>query len=307
MNIKDIPSQRIGIVYTVTCFVSWGLLPIFWKQFLSISPFEIVAQRIFWSFVFSGVIIVLWKKWTLLKNIFSSPKKIIIAVLCSLIIAANWLIYVYAINTNQIVEASMGYYINPIFSIFLGVLVLKERLNIFQSGAVVLAAAGVIYMALDFGHLPWIALMLALTFGIYGLVKKMLKLDAIAGLNSDTMFLAPFALVYIIYCHSSGEVSTIPLTWMNSLLLICTGPVTLFPLFCFAQGANRIELSSIGFIQFLAPTIKLIIGVFLYNEPFTSTHIISFSCIWAALGIYTAGSIFYIRKNRRQNPEIINF
>lgn len=284
---SDKTGRRSGTLYTIAAFVTWGLLPGYWKMLKAVPADEIVFHRIIWTFIVSLALIFFTGRIKVLTNILKDRRLRIITLLSSLTIVSNWFIYVYAVNTGRIVEASLGYFINPLVNIFLGMVVLKERLKSLQYAAIFLAAVAVIYMAADLGSFPWIALALAFSFGFYGLIKKIGNLDSIASLTAETFFLLPVAAAAVVFKEytGSGAMGSSPAHII--LLLSGAGVVSAVPLFWFAQGAKMIPLSRIGFIQYISPTIMLLIGVAVYGESFTFTHAVSFSLIWSALVLYT--------------------
>lgn len=285
-----------GTVYTFSAFVMWGLLPGYWKMLKSVPSDEIIFHRNIWTFAVSITLVFLTGRRKALKNILKSGRLRIIVFFSSVTIVVNWLIYVYAVNTGQIVEASLGYFINPLVNIFLGMIVLKERLTRMQISALLLAAGAVIYMAADFGHFPWIAVVLAFSFGLYGLIKKMGDLDSIASLSVETLFLLPAAVVVLLFRwhNGTGTMGNVSLTM--DLILSGTGVISALPLFFFAQGARMIPLSRVGFLQYISPSIMLLIGITLYGEIFTFTHAVSFSLIWCALALYSVSSLLGRRR-----------
>lgn len=289
MNTTPNNAQTSGILAASLSYVIWGFLPLYWKLLGDVSAGEILAHRIVWSFVFMLFILMIAKKlklfWTDLKELMSHRKRFIAITSASIIISFNWVLYIWAVNTDQVVQASLGYYINPLISILLGIFVLKERLTFWQMISFALAFIGVIYLTVHFGTVPWIALLLAVSFGVYGLIKKMVNLGAMSGLAIETMFITPIALLFLSFVHINGNGAFADGT-LQTLLLVGAGVATAVPLLLFASGARKIPLSMIGFLQYIAPTLMLIIGVFLYNEPFTKYHLIAFVCIWSALAIY---------------------
>lgn len=287
-----------GTVYTVTAFVMWGLLPGYWKMLKAVPSDEIVFHRIIWTFIISIVLVFLTGRREALMNILRNRKLRIIVFFSSLTIVSNWLIYVYAVNTGRIVEASLGYFINPLVSILLGMIVLREKLTRIQITALILAACAVLYMSADLGSFPWIALTLAFSFGLYGLIKKMGDLDSIASLGVETLFLLPAAGYVIIFKEYNGTGAMGNASLSMVLILLGTGVVSAFPLFLFAEGARMIPLSRIGFIQYVSPSIMLLIGVAVYGEKFSFTHAVSFSLIWCALILYTVSGLIKIRGRR---------
>lgn len=292
MKIREMKNQNtIGVWYAIAAFTTWGVLPLYWKALDEIPAGEILAHRILWSFVLVACIMGACGRLTELKKIFRDKKAFISVAIGSVLISSNWFIYIWAVNNNHVVETSLGYYINPLISVLLGVLVLKERLSSRQIVSLILAAVGVIISTVHYGKIPWTALLLALSFGLYGLVKKTAKLDSLAALALETMFVVPVSLVYLLinYSTGSGSYESTSLTLM--LLLVFSGVATSLPLYWFAQGARLVPLSTIGFIQYLAPSISLILGVFIFEEPFTTVDTISFGFIWTALLIYSLSGL----------------
>ncbi|MCL2155726.1 MAG: EamA family transporter RarD [Leptospirales bacterium] len=286
----------IGTLYTIAAFTAWGCLPGYWKLLKSIPPDEIVFHRIVWTCLFA-TIFVLWSgKKNVIVDILKNKKQRFIVIFSSIAIFINWLIYVYAINTDHIVEASLGYFINPLVSIFLGMIILKEKLTSIQITALILATGAVLYLSIDNGTFPWIAIIIAFSFGLYGLIKKMGNLDSMASLSVEMIFLLPFSVSIILFKEYNGTGAIQNSALLTNLILIGTGVISAVPLFWFAQGTRMISLSRIGFIQYITPSITLLIGVVIYKEAFTSIHVISFSLIWAALILYTA-SILLAKKD----------
>jgi len=288
--------QVTGTFYAILAFAFWGILPLFWKLLIAVPAWEILAHRIIWAFIFVGSLLVLKGKLKIIKQILKHRKKLLFIIFCSILLGFNWFIYVYAINSNQIIEASLGYYINPLFSILLGLLILKEKINFWQIISLFLASSGVLIIAIQYGKVPWIALSLTLTFGLYGLIKKISKIDSFTGLCLETMMILPAALLFLIYLHLNGTGSFLNLGLDITLLLICSGVVTALPLLWFAMSTKRIPLSRIGFIHFLSPTLTLIIGVVIFKEIFSLDHLLSFSFIWLALIIYTLSHFSFMLK-----------
>ena len=287
---KDRSEYIRGLIFAVLAFFTWGVLAVYWKLLKQVPPLEILSHRIWWAFVFL-IFLLLFQKRLSVRKLLKSRKVFFTLLITALLIGGNWFTYIFAVNSNRILETSMGYYINPIVSVFLGLLVLDEKLTPLQWVALALASIGVLYMAFDYGKFPWIALILAFSFGFYGLFKKKAQLPSMLSLFVETMILAPFALAYIIRGEILGNGALFSISPLTDFLLIGAGVVTSLPLYWFARGAKRIPLSTLGFIQYLAPTLMLLIGVFLYGEPFTRAHVISFSLIWAALILYSISLI----------------
>ncbi|WP_042221319.1 EamA family transporter RarD [Oceanobacillus manasiensis] len=299
MNVKH---EQTGILLTAGAYLLWGFLPIYWKSVNHISAGEILAHRIIWSFVFMLLLVALLRKWPSVmeecKAILTNKKQLIAIIFASIMITLNWLIFIWAVNSDHVLQASLGYYINPLISILLGILVLKESLTKRQLVSFILAGAGVLFLTVSYGVFPWVSLLLAMSFGLYGLFKKRLDVGAFASLTIETMFITPLAIIYLLIIpenvfHSNTIFAPV------TLLLIGAGIVTAVPLLLFAGGARRIPLAMIGFLQYIAPTIMLILGVFVYNETFTTSHLIAFALIWVALINYMLSTYFPFRKRAK--------
>ena len=287
MNVNH---EKEGIWYAALSYVMWGLVPIYWKLIDYVTAGETLAQRVLWAFVFMVVLLVVTKKWHIfvdfVKEIAKKPKLFWSLFVASLLVSANWGIFIWAVNAGRILETSLGYYINPLISVLLGVIVLKEKLSRAQILAFLLAGIGVLTLTVHFGTVPWISLSLAITFGLYGLAKKMIKAESAIGLTLETMMMVPFALGYLIYLMSQAQ-SQFFVSIPTALLLIGGGVATALPLLFFAKGAQKVSLSMLGILQYIAPTLSLMVGVFLYHEAFTKAHLLAFIFIWVALIIYT--------------------
>ncbi len=296
--------EQQGLLYTAFSYFLWGILPIYWKFLNHVPSDEILANRIFWAFWFMVLVLLVTKRWNhftkLIKDSLVNKKQLFALVLASLLISINWFVYIFAVNTNQMVEASLGYYINPLVSVLLGVFILKESLSKPQMISFALATIGVLILTISYGQFPWIAITLALSFGLYGLAKKMIKVESDIGLTLETLTVAPIAFGYMVYLMVQGSQSLFSVSIGTDILLVCAGAVTAIPLLFFAKGAQRIPLYMVGFLQYIAPTITLILGIFVYDEVFTFTHMISFLFIWSALTIFTGSRIVDARKRRKQ-------
>jgi len=281
----------IGILSAAGAYTLWGILPVYWKALGSIPPEEILAHRIVWSFVFMILMIAAGGRLgpfiKEVKEIITRQNKLVGTALASFFISGNWFTYIWAVSNSRVVEASLGYYINPLVSVMLGVLVLKERLSFFQVISILLAAVGVLNMVYHFGAVPWVALTLAISFGLYGLSKKKVDVGPVTGITLETLMVTPLALIFLCILHKSGEGSFGLISPTVTLLLMGAGIVTAVPLVLFASGAKRLPLYAVGFLQYIAPSLMLLLGVFLYNEPFTPVHRVSFALIWAALTLFS--------------------
>ncbi|NJN87841.1 MAG: EamA family transporter RarD [Leptolyngbyaceae cyanobacterium SL_7_1] len=288
----SLPSHPVpsGAVYAILAYGMWGLLPLYWKLFGSTPAVEVLSHRILWSTVFLAGLLLVQGKFHEMEGVWRSPRQLGILLLTATILAGNWGLYIYAVNTDQVIETSLGYYINPLVNVLLGVLFLKERLNRVQTAAVALAAIGVGFFIWQIGTPPWIALTLAVSFGTYGLLRKSAAIAPTIGLAVETLLITPVAIGLLLYWSATGTThwgESTPLT----LLFIGCGVITSLPLLCFNTAAKRLRLSTLGFFQYLAPTLQLLLGVFFYQEPFTSTHLITFALVWSAIALYVSSSL----------------
>ncbi|GAB6181841.1 EamA family transporter RarD [Desulfotomaculum defluvii] len=291
MDIKKSNSHSHGILTVGGSYLLWGILPVYWKLVQSVPSHEILAHRFLWSFVFGLLLLLVIGKFrsfiSELHHIVIHPKVLFTMFLASALISVNWFTYIWAVNHNHIIETSLGYYLNPLLSVLLGIIILKEKLSFWQMLSFFLAAIGVLNMALHSGAMPWIVITLASSFALYGLIKKMVNVSAITGITVETLLMTPFALLYLYYAHNNG-VSSFGLDVPHiSLLLMGAGVVTAVPLILFSSGAKHLPLSLVGFLQYISPTMALILGVYIYHEPFNSAHLLSFSIIWFALLIFS--------------------
>jgi chloramphenicol-sensitive protein RarD len=276
-----------GVWYAAAAFALWGVLPLYWKALKSVPSPQILAHRILWSSAYVVAILAAQKKLPEIGAVFSTWRQRAFILASAITIGVNWFIYIWAVNTDHVVETSLGYFINPIVSILLGTIFLKERLSTWQYVAVGLVVAAVLLMTARLGRLPWIALALAASFGLYGLLRKTSHADSLVGLVLETLILAPACLAYVILQTAGGKGAFGSAPLAVHALLVCSGAVTATPLLWFAHGARRIPLSMLGFIQYLAPSLQLALGVFVFKEPFTATHLAGFSLIWCAVVVYT--------------------
>ncbi|NMG73891.1 EamA family transporter RarD [Aromatoleum diolicum] len=282
----DAPARRQGTLAAFAAFVIWGLAPLYFKAVGSVPPSEIVAHRIVWSLVFLTALLAFGRGFGGLWRLRSQPRLIGVLAFAALLTSSNWLVYVWAISVDRLIEATLGYFINPLMSILLGRLVLGERLRPLQQAAVALASAGVLWRVWQVGSPPWIALFLATTFAVYGLLRKRAPVDAINGLFVETLATAPIAIGWLAWLASQGTLhfGDDPLT---DALLPLAGVITAVPLMLFAVGAKRLPLSTIGFVQYIAPSLGFLLAVFAFGEPFDAGQLVGFAMIWAALAIYS--------------------
>jgi chloramphenicol-sensitive protein RarD len=280
-----------GTLYAASAYIAWGFLPVFWKLLHGIPALEILANRIVWATVVAVVFFAYGGDWRRLGLVARDWRTLLTFTASALLLTVNWFVYIWAVNAGYIVETSLGYFINPLVNVLLGVLVLKERLRLGQGVAVALASVGVLYLAVQYGGLPWIALALAGAFGGYGLLRKTASLGALEGLTLETVLLFLPSLAYLLAQEATGGGAFVHAGLSTSLLLAASGIVTFMPLLLFAAGARRITLTSLGLLQYIAPTIQFTLGVVVYGEPMSFQLLIGFCIIWIALAIYTLDGI----------------
>ncbi|MDF2067888.1 EamA family transporter RarD [Bacillus sp. Cr_A10] len=294
--------EKQGIVIVAVAYIFWGFMPIYWKLLLDVSSDEILASRVIWSFIFTFLVVILMKNFRVLisdlKELWKNKKAFWSLVLASYLVTGNWFTYIFAVNAGYIVQTSLGYYINPLISVLLGIIFLKEKLSRAQQLSVLIAAAGVAILTVSYGEIPWIAFILALTFAFYGLIKKSLTIDPLRGLTLETLFVLPVALIYFGYLLITDKAVFFHSSTPTMILLAFTGVATAVPLVLFAKGTKTMPLYMSGFLQYIAPTLMLVIGVFIYDETFSKIEFISFSFIWLALILFTASKIVEVRKKQ---------
>jgi chloramphenicol-sensitive protein RarD len=283
-----------GIWYAVGAYVLWGLLPVYWKWLQHVPAPQVLCHRILWSFLTLIAIVLLSRQWNAFRAAMVKPRVLRAYAAAAVLIAINWLTYIWAVNAGFIVETSLGYFINPLLSVLLGVIFFRESLRPWQWAAIALAAAGVLYLTIAYGALPWIALTLAGTFGAYGLVKKIAPLGSLYGLTLETGVLLLPALIFLIYTDGTGYGAFFHAGAISDALLAGAGFITAVPLLLFSSAARRIPLSLIGLLQYIAPTLQFLLGVLVYREPFTAVKLIGFGIVWIALIVYgVEGLIVY--------------
>ena len=283
-----------GILYGVAAYTLWGLFPIYWKWLHVVPAPQLLSHRIGWSFITLMIYIFAVRQWPQFRATLTA-RNFRIYLIAAILIAVNWLTYVWAVNSDFIVETSLGYFINPLLSVLLGVIFFRERLRRVQWAAVVIAAAGVAYLAYVYGRLPLIALLLAFSFGFYGLVKKMAPLNALHGLTLETGILFLPALAYLSFSQMNGTGAFLHDGTRSDLLMIFAGPVTAIPLLMFASAARLIPLTIVGLLQYIAPTLQFLVGVFIYREPFSHDQLIGFCIVWLALVIFAVENFYATR------------
>jgi len=277
--------MNAGIWYALGAYVLWGLFPIYWKWLQHVPAIQLIGHRIIWSFVLLMVMIFATRQWTKFRS--TLTRRVLgVYLIAGLLLSVNWLVYVWGVNNGFVVETSLGYFINPLLSVLLGLIFLKERLRPAQWFPIGLAAFGVIYLTRAYGSLPWIAISLAFTFGFYGLVKKLSPLGSLYGLTLETGLVFLPAIGYLLYSESTGQGAFGHTGIASDLLMIGGGVVTTVPLLMFASAARRIPLTMVGIMQYIAPTLQFLLGVFVYHEAFTTTKLIGFSMVWVALIVF---------------------
>lgn len=288
-------NYKQGIFFGLAAYVLWGILPVYWKALELVSPFEILSSRFMWSCVFVFLLIIFQKKWPLfskeVKQVFSNVKTGAAMVAAGITISFNWGTFIWAVNNGHIVETSMGYYINPLVSILFAVVFLRERLDKMQIAAITCAFIGVASMVYSFGKIPWVSLTLAFTFALYGLLKKILPVSALTSIMLETLLITPLALVYEYSLWQQG-VSFYAFGNLQVIMMLTgAGVVTAIPLLLFTAGARLLPLKIIGFLQYISPTLTLLIGIFVYNEAFTASHLLAFGWIWGALLLFIVSQL----------------
>ena len=290
-------SSRSGIFYALTAFTLWAIAPIYFKEMSFVPATEILAHRVIWSCVIVLVLIVLLRYTGAVKTVLRSRKTLLAMLVSTVLIAINWGTFIWAIQNNKMLSASLGYYINPLISILLGVIFFKDKLDRVRKAAVALCFCAVAFEVVQFGSLPWIALVLAVTFGFYGLVRKKVAVDSFTGMAIETALLLPFALTYLMLSPSPSAnmfENSATVNW----LLFAAGPVTMIPLMCFAAAANRVSMVTLGFFQYIGPTGMFFLAVFLYDEPLSPEKLTTFVLIWSALAMLILDSIRRLRKTK---------
>lgn len=288
--------MQLGILYAVLAYSAWGLFPLFFKQIAAVDAFEVILHRTVWSMVFVVLVLTVRRQWGWLSSALRQPRVLAAFAASACLLACNWLVYVWAIANDHVLDASLGYFILPLMNVAMGYVVLKERPRSGQWVAVAVAACGVLWLTWQGGRMPWVALVLALTFGIYGLLRKLASLGALEGLTLETLILTPLAAaVLALWTHQGkGVLAAEPSVLWFWLLL--AGPITAIPLWLFAAGARRVPLSTMGVLQYISPSLQLVLGVVLYGEPFGGDRVLGFCLIWLALLTYTAEGWVWRRK-----------
>ncbi|WP_215396828.1 EamA family transporter RarD [Rheinheimera oceanensis] len=292
--------QKLGGIFAASAYSLWGVAPLYFKQIDFIPATEILLHRIVWSFVLLSLIVLALRQGDKVLAILRQPKMLGWLLLSALLLGGNWGLFIWAVNNHHMLDASLGYYINPLLNVLLGMLFLGERLRKMQWTAVALATSGVLIQLITFGSLPWIALTLAGSFAIYGLMRKKLAVDAITGLFYESVLLLPLALWYWWQFADSSAANLLANSWQLNGYLMAAGLVTTVPLLCFIAAARRLQLSTMGFFQYIGPSFMFVFGVWVYHEPFAADRFVTFGLIWLALLLYTADAWQFNRQRRQQ-------
>jgi chloramphenicol-sensitive protein RarD len=288
---EDLPRKRAGVAYGMAAFFSWGILPLYFKAVATVPSLEVLAHRVVWSLAFLLALTLVRGRWTEFVALFRSRRTQLTLMTTTCLIAVNWGLFIWAVASDQLVEASLGYFITPLINVVLGVVFLRERLRPAQLVAVGIASVGIAWMTANLGHPPFISLTLAVSFGFYGLLRKQVPASGIQGLTAETLMLSPVAVAWMVWRQRQGELVFLSGPVRLDLLLVAAGVITALPLIWFAEGARRLRLATMGFLQYLAPSGQLLLAVVFFGEPFTRNHAVSFGLIWIALALYTADTL----------------
>ena len=298
-------NTKKSLIAILICYFSWGFFPIYFKLLKSIDAYEVLAMRVLCSFIFMVLVVFLAKNknniFKEIKELWQSKKNFSLLVIASFLITANWLTYIIAVNTNHVLEASFGYYLNPIVTIILAVIFLKEKLTRVQTIACICVGISLLYLFISLGSLPWISILLALTFGLYSLCKKKIILSPKAGLLIETAIVSPIAIIYMLYLGSSNNITFYNSDTTTLIALLLSGAITAIPLLLFARGATDIPLYILGILQYLPPTIQFFIGIFVYGEELNVEKLISFSIIWVAVAVFCYSAVTSMKKHNLAN------
>jgi chloramphenicol-sensitive protein RarD len=283
--VTDAARTRSGLLMGLGAYALWGVLPLYFKALVHVPATQIVAHRILWSLIFLGALATLWGRWPTIRSALADRRVALTLLLTAVLIGINWLVYIYAVVSGHVLEGSLGYYLNPLVNVLLGVFLLKEKLSRFQKGAVVLAGAGVAILAFGAGGAIWISLTLAASFAVYGYLRKVAPVDSLEGLWIETLFLTPLAFGWVMWLTHTGEGAFLQ-SRTTDILLILGGALTAIPLLLFTAAAKRLPYSTLGFLQYVAPSLQFLLAVLVFGEPLTQAHLVCFAAIWLALGIF---------------------
>jgi chloramphenicol-sensitive protein RarD len=299
--------ERSALIAGFAAFAAWGLIPIYWKLFKTVPALEIIAHRFIWTTLFLVVLLTWQRRWPEVRQAIGSRSTVLYCVASGLAVSINWLVFIWAVNINRVVETSLGYFMTPLVNVLLGAIFLRERLTRWQLVSVLLALVGVLNLTLGYGKFPWIAVILCLSFGVYGLLRKKSGTRPIPGLFLETTLLTPIAFLYLLSLDKGNGLIFGQVPWSFALLLVSTGIVTGLPLVWFGHAARHLRMTTVGFLQYLSPSGSFLLGVFLYHEPFTRNHLITFALIWTALAIFTTEAVHRWHSGRDRTSGAVPF
>lgn len=295
----DAKRSRQGVLFAIAAYTMWGVAPVYFKLLQQVPALEILAHRIIWSFVLVLLLIFGLRRWQRIKPVVTNKKQMLRLTIATFLLGGNWFLFIWAINNNHILDASLGYYINPLLNVAIGMAVFAERMRRIQLVAIALAVIGVLIQVVSFGSVPWVALALACSFATYGAIRKRLPVDSITGLWLETTILLPFMLIYVFWFANSGASAMTSNSWQLNFLLIAAGIVTTAPLLCFTAAAQRIRYATLGFFQYIGPSLMFILAVWVYDEPLATDKLVTFAIIWAALALYSLDTLFHQQRSKR--------
>jgi chloramphenicol-sensitive protein RarD len=304
--------SRGGLVYGLLAYGLWGLVPVYFKALGHVRPVEILANRIVWSVLFLALLLTVLRRWPDLVRALRSRGLVLLLLASSVLLSVNWFVYIYGVATDRIMQTSLGYYVTPMVTVLLGMVFYRERMRPWQWAAMALATAGVLYLALDGGEWPWVALLLALSFGLYGLLRKKAVVDTLTALSVETAALLPAAVAALVWWDHDGRLALGHVDQATDLLLMSSGAITVVPLLCFGLAARRLRLSTLGFLQYISPSLQFLQAALFFDEPFPRARQVSFGLIWAALAVYSVDSLRAFREKgahaktpRRKQADLI--
>ncbi|MCJ2378901.1 EamA family transporter RarD [Vibrio sp. ZSDZ34] len=300
MTPEEQQKSKQGVLLAIAAYTMWGIAPIYFKSITMVSPLEILSHRVIWSFVLLAVLLHFGRGWRNVRDVLRSKKKVTFLITTSVLVGLNWLIFIWAVHANHMLDASLGYYINPLINVLLGMVFLGERLRKLQWFAVLLAATGVLIQLMAFGSVPIVAIALAMSFGLYGLLRKKVSLDAQTGLFIETLIMLPAAAVFLLFIADSPTANLANNSWTLNTLLISAGIITTLPLLCFTGAATRLKLSTLGFFQYIGPSLMFLLAVLVYNEAFTADKAITFAFIWGALVVFSYDGLSNNRRRKQR-------
>lgn len=295
----DAARSRQGVFFAIAAYTMWGIAPVYFKWLESVPALEILSHRIIWSFILVLALILVLRRGGRLKPVLQNKKQMLRLTLATCLLGGNWFLFIWAINNDHILDASLGYYINPLLNVAIGMVFFAERMRKMQLVAIALACTGVLIQIISFGSVPWVALALACSFAIYGAIRKRLPIDSITGLWLETLILLPAVLIYMVFFASSSAADMSQNTWQINTLLVAAGVVTTAPLLCFTAAAQRIRYSTLGFFQYIGPSLMFILAVWVYGEPLAADKLVTFAIIWVALALYSLDTLLFQQRSKR--------